>query len=253
MLRNFDTVDDFYKQHNSRSTLEHSLKKQDEFNSLLHASMTIKDALELLSQIQDDSDPDTSLPNIVHAYQTAEQLRKKFPNDDWLHLTGLIHDVGKILIHFGEPQWTVVGDTFPVGCPFSSSIVKYNHFINNPDSRNSIINFSKTGIYKPHCGFDNVHFSWGHDEYMYQVLKGNQVTLPEKALYMIRYHSFYAWHEKRAYDFLANDYDLEMLPWLKILNECDLYSKTNNVPNVESLKPYYQSLVEKYCPSVLKW
>jgi len=29
--------------------------------------------------------------------------------------------------------------------------------------------------------------SWGHDEYMYQVLKHNKTTLPEEALYMIRY------------------------------------------------------------------
>lgn len=31
--------------------------------------------------------------------------------------------------------------------------------------------------------------SWGHDEYMYQVLKHNKTTLPEEALYMIRYAS----------------------------------------------------------------
>ena len=29
--------------------------------------------------------------------------------------TGLIHDLGKVLCKYGEPQWAVVGDTFPVG------------------------------------------------------------------------------------------------------------------------------------------
>src|SRR2546422_6255074 len=38
-------------------------------------------------------------------------------------LTGLIHDLGKVLCLFGEPQWAVVGDTFPVGCAHSDTIV----------------------------------------------------------------------------------------------------------------------------------
>ena len=45
-----------------------------------------------------------SVPNIVHAYQTAERIREKFPNDDWFHLTGFIHDLGKLMAFYGEPQ-----------------------------------------------------------------------------------------------------------------------------------------------------
>lgn len=48
---------------------------------------------------------------------------------------------------------------------------------------------TKFGVYKPNCGLENVMMSWGHDEYMYQVLKHNKTTLPEEALYMIRYAS----------------------------------------------------------------
>lgn len=33
----------------------------------------------------------------------------------WLILTGLIHDLGKILCLFGEPQWAVVGDVDSAG------------------------------------------------------------------------------------------------------------------------------------------
>ena len=50
--------------------------------------------------------------------------------------------------------------------------------------------------------------SWGHDEYLYHVFKN---YLPEPALYMIRYHSFYAWHREGAYDYLCDDHDREML------------------------------------------
>jgi hypothetical protein len=35
-------------------------------------------------------------------------------------------------------------------------------------------------------GLKNVHMSWGHDEYLYQVCVRNGSTLPEQALYMIR-------------------------------------------------------------------
>lgn len=58
--------------------------------------MTVKDALIKLNDLVDESDPDTSLPNIVHAFQTAESIRKEYPDLDWFHLTGLIHDLGKV-------------------------------------------------------------------------------------------------------------------------------------------------------------
>jgi hypothetical protein len=66
------------------------------------------------------ADPDTDLPNSVHAYQTAERARELHPDKDWLHLVGLIHDVGKMMavVDKSMPQWAVVGDTFPVGCRF---------------------------------------------------------------------------------------------------------------------------------------
>lgn len=33
----------------------------------------------------------------------------------------------------------------------------------------------------------------------------------------------------------------------------DLYTKTTDLPDVDTLKPYYQSLIDKYCPGVLQW
>lgn len=39
---------------------------------------------------------------------------------------------------YGEPQWAVVGDTFPVGCAWSDSIVyRTTSFDNNPDGKDS--------------------------------------------------------------------------------------------------------------------
>lgn len=66
-----------------------------------HAKLTVREALEKLNDLIDESDPDTSMPNIVHAFQAAEQAREEFPEHDWIHLTGLIHDLGKIMAFYG--------------------------------------------------------------------------------------------------------------------------------------------------------
>ena len=54
------------------------------------------EALDRLNDLVDESDPDTDLPNIVHAFHTAERIRYAHPDRDWFHLTGLIHDLGKV-------------------------------------------------------------------------------------------------------------------------------------------------------------
>ena len=45
-------------------------------------------------------------------------------------------------------------------------------------------------------GMKNLKFAWGHDEYLYQMLLHNKVTIPLEGLYIIRYHSCYPWHNK---------------------------------------------------------
>ncbi|MBA0774784.1 hypothetical protein Gotri_009971, partial [Gossypium trilobum] len=164
-----------------------------EYGKLNKMEMGIWECCELLNDVIDESDPDLDEPQIEHLLQTAEAIRKDYPNEDWMHLTGLIHDLGKVLLHpgFGElPQWAVVGDTFPVGCAFDKSIVHHKYFEENPDYHNSDYN-TKYGVYSEGCGLNNVMMSWGHDDYMYLVAKGNNTTLPPAALFIIRYHSFY--------------------------------------------------------------
>ena len=73
--------------------------------------MTWLEALTYLDTLVDDSDPDTELSQLQHLLQTAEAIRRD-DHEDWFVLTGFIHDLGKILCLSGEPQWSVVGDTF---------------------------------------------------------------------------------------------------------------------------------------------
>jgi inositol oxygenase len=162
---------------------------------------------------------------------------------------GFVHDLGKVLCLYGEPQWGVVGDTFPTGCAYSDAIVFPEYFQANPDRANPKY-LTRFGIYEPNCGLDDVHMSFGHDGYIHEVMKR---CLPVEALYMLRYHSFYAWHRHGAYDYLCNEQDREMLQWVHKFNPYDLYSKGHTKPNVKELKPYYDDLFAEFFPAEIAW
>ena len=210
--------------------------------------MPVWDAFQFLNQLVDDSDPDTDLDQFQHLLQTSEAIRRD-GHADWMVMVGLLHDMGKVLCLFGEPQWAVVGDTFPVGCAFSDKIVYPEYFKNSPDFDDERYN-RKYGVYSANCGLDNVHLSWGHDEYIYQIAKD---YLPESGLYMLRYHSFYSQHREHAYDHLMSEHDHEMFKWVDLFNPYDLYSKNPTPPDWVELKPYYETLVKKYLPTTLKF
>ncbi|MEM7236026.1 MAG: inositol oxygenase family protein, partial [Planctomycetota bacterium] len=115
-------VRDFYRQNHQFQTRDFVLQKKKEYLGLQRKEMGIWEAMEFLNELVDDSDPDTDLSQIEHLLQTSEAIRAD-GHPRWMILTGLIHDLGKILCLFGEPQWAVVGDTFPVGCEFQKSII----------------------------------------------------------------------------------------------------------------------------------
>merc|ERR1712130_775514 len=159
--------------------------------------MGIMEALDMLNELVDESDPDLDLPNIVHAFQTAERIRQEHPDKEWFQLVGLIHDL------------------------------------------------------------ENVIMSWGHDEYLYHVLVNHMpkvgTSIPEGGLWAIRFHSCYPWHTGGDYNYLTKPQDEKVMEWVKEFNKFDLYTKSTKVPDIESLKPYYQGLVDKYLPGVISF
>ncbi len=241
-------VRDFYALNHARQTFAFVEAKRREYLPLRKRRMGVWEAVEALAGIVDDSDPDLSLPQIDHALQTAEALRAD-GRPRWLVLTGFVHDLGKVLCLFGEPQWAVVGDTFPVGCAFSDRIVHSELFAANPDR--AVAEYaSETGIYERGCGLGKVRMSWGHDEYLYHVLREH---LRDEALAIVRYHSFYAAHREGAYGFLMNADDRRLFEHVRDFNRYDLYSKQPERPDLPGLRSYYEDLVAEFLPDTLAW
>ncbi|KAF7425991.1 hypothetical protein PC9H_008353 [Pleurotus ostreatus] len=246
-----DSVKAFYKEQHERQTVEFNTKVREEMQGNVHARMGIWEAMNMLNTLRDESDPDTNMSQMEHLLQTAEAIRID-GKPEWMQVVGLVHDLGKLLYFFdSQGQWDVVGDTFVVGCQFSDKIIYPETFAGNPDSNDPVYS-SKFGIYKPHCGLDNVMLSWGHDEYLYRVLK-DQSSLPAEGLAMIRYHSFYPWHRDGAYEHLMNTADVKSLAAVQAFNPYDLYSKSDIPVNAAELKPYYCDLISKFFPPVIEW
>ena len=243
-----DTVREFYRLNHKYQTYDFVMAKKADYLKFDKKEMPVWAAFDFLNQLVDDSDPDTDLDQFQHLLQTSEAIRKD-GHPDWMVLVGLMHDMGKVLCLFGEPQWAVVGDTFPVGCAYSDKIVYPEFFKENPDYNNPLYN-TRLGVYTENCGLRNVHMSWGHDEYVYHMLKDR---IPEEGLYMLRYHSFYAWHREGEYSYLLDEHDKKMLKWVNLFNTYDLYSKNPTPPDWNKLKSYYEDLVAKYLPDTLRF
>lgn len=66
---------------------------REEYAKLDKAEMSIWECCELLNEVVDESDPDLDEPQIQHLLQSAEAIRKDYPDEDWLQLTALIHGI----------------------------------------------------------------------------------------------------------------------------------------------------------------
>jgi len=261
-----DVVLNHYRQMRSNQCVEFVDRMAEKYSfDKPRAVMTIRETFKTLETYVDSSDPDSSLPNLVHMLQTAEGIRTA-GHPDWMQLVGLIHDMGKVMFLWGNekdgqvgtaegPQWALGGDTWVVGCEIPPTTVFPEFNTLNPDYCNSAYN-TEYGIYSPNCGFENLKFAYGHDEYVYRMVIANGTTIPKEGLAMLRYHSCYPWHTGGSYRHLMNDEDHELMKWVLEFNKFDLYTKDQAglKCTVEELWPYYQGLIEKYFPSAeLKW
>lgn len=266
VFRNYDqgditaAVKEHYRKMRSRQTLDY-VKRMKQKYLTFDKPMNLWDALSKLDALIDVSDPDLDLPNVQHLVQSAEAIRKD-NRPDWMQLVGLIHDLGKVMYLWGSDedgtsqaeQWGMVGDVFIVGCALPDTCV-YPEFNDlNTDMHNP--NYNTTlGIYEKNCGLDNTHLAWGHDEYLYQVLKNHPTnTIPEAGMVMVRYHSFYPWHTGNSYTEITTKKDDQYKEWIKDFNKYDLYTKCDRIFNLDEIKSYYQPIAQKYLGNeVIHW
>lgn len=98
----------------TKQTVEYNLKARADAFAKPRATLSVWEAMELLDTLVDESDPDTEASQITHLLQTAESMRRD-GKPDWMQVTGLVHDLGKLLYFFGsEGQWDVV---VSLSCP----------------------------------------------------------------------------------------------------------------------------------------
>lgn len=235
--------------------------------------MTVREALEKLNDLVDESDPDLDLPNIIHAFQAAERARAEFPEHDWLHLTALIHDLGKIMAFYGEPQWAVVGDTFAVGCRWGIALCtgtrasrEIQMGIIPPTTPNwaSISPIAEWttcwcpgatmstcipcwSITRPSCpmwratSFGSIRFIRGTMAATISTLRLPRMRRPRSGCwssseFILSTHTYIP-------SYISNP----------SCSRYDLYTKSEVVPDIEALWPYYQTLIDKYLPGVLEF
>jgi inositol oxygenase len=176
-------VAEFYRLNHENQTVDYVLGKEKEYFGLTRGEKTIWEAAEFLNTLVDDSDPDTDLTQIEHLLQTSEAIRRD-GHPRWMVLTGFLHDLGKCLCLYGEPQWGVVGDTFPVGCAWSKDIVFHEYFakVMEPYLRDEALYMLRFHSFYPwhrHGAYD--HLCNDKDRAMLEwVLKFNQYDLYSK-------------------------------------------------------------------------
>ena len=274
---------------------EQTLKKKKEIKiyHIYSKKYTIKEIIPLLNNIIDESDPDTDKDQSIHLLQTYISIKKKFneniiikdlfnpsefnslPDEikyfyiekkylknlyphinefDWIYLVGYLHDLGKIMMlpdFHNFSQHFCVGDIYPLGIPFEEANIFYDRKFHENN-----IEFKKyKKDYNLIKGFDNLDMTISHDYYLYKVLENTDI--PKEGLYMIRYHSFYAFHTPknnvRGYEKYADYTDWTNLPLLKLLQKSDLYSKSTEIPKYEDYSEELNNLINKYCPGKLDW
>ncbi len=255
-----EAVREHYRKMRTKQTVEYNQRMRKKYLTF-DKPMLLWDAITKLNDLVDVSDPDLDLPNIQHLIQSAEAVRND-NRPDWLQLTGLIHDLGKLMYLWGcdedgnsqAEQWGLVGDVFIAGCKLPDTCVYPEFNALNPDMANPAIN-TELGMYEKGCGLDNTLVAWGHDEYLYQVLKNHPTNrLPEEAMVMIRYHSFYPWHTSNSYSQITNARDDQYKEWVKDFNQYDLYSKCERMYDLDEVREFYEPIADKYLgKGVIYW
>ena len=158
-------------------------------------------------------------------------------------------------------DWTISSRSRVVGCktPDRATFKEFRHL--NMDEEDSRYN-TDVGAYQANCGLENVFLLWTGCEYMYHLLRHNNVSLPEEALAMLRYCLLGDWHEHHEYSSITNADDEDMLPFIQEFDALRRRARLKCV-DCEDLtdeeckflwNSHYANIAAKYnCDHILNW
>eukprot|EP00536_Pseudo-nitzschia_multiseries_P005948 jgi/Psemu1/191914/e_gw1.121.138.1 len=182
----------------------------------------------------------------TYLFHTAELARKE-GHPDWVQFVALVHGLASALtcIDSGSGlafltgnlvnddddddddfDWTIYVDTRVMGCKASkhSTFAEFRHL--NPDEGNTRYN-TRTGSYPEHVGLEHVLLSWTGSDYMYYMLKHNDVRLPKEAYAILKLFPLVDWHSRGQHTALSSDDDEELK--LFIADFHDICQRSHNM------------------------
>ena len=113
-----DNVELLYK--NMYINQTYKLKKNIVNKLKFNKQYKIKDVFPLLNKVKDSSDPDISLPQIIHGYQTAEAIKQELFDNDKLKTINII-DL------FSKEEWFLLDDKYKN--LYNTTLVKFYDYI----------------------------------------------------------------------------------------------------------------------------
>uniref|UniRef100_A0A7S0TB77 Inositol oxygenase n=1 Tax=Pseudo-nitzschia delicatissima TaxID=44447 RepID=A0A7S0TB77_9STRA len=162
-------------------------------------------------------------------FHTAELARKE-GHPDWVQFIALVHGLASILTCLrsnssdtsnmagkddgnSDFDWTIPVDARVMGCKASENSIFQEFRTLNPDQDDPRYN-TANGLYQEHIGLENFILSWTSNEYMYHMLKHNNVRLPTEAFAILRLVPLVDWHKWGNHESLSNEDDEEVKPFV---------------------------------------
>ena len=197
----------------------------------------------------------------TRCFRTAELFRNA-GHPDWVQLIALVYNLAGMVNLMdmvtaveseNDYDWTISSRGRVVGCTPPASVSFGDFRSLNADEQDPTYN-SLQGMYDLHCGFDNVLLAWTGPEYMYYMLKHNEVNVPDEGLKMLRLASLYDWHTNDAYSQFGTEDDEDMQPFVADFDELIRAARDNtrdgdemSIAVCEDLwKSHYADIATKY-------
>jgi inositol oxygenase len=220
-----------YRKQWETQTVEYVTRMRERYLSFSMHRMSLRGALDyarkLPSYYYGGAENSIHTPSLrTRCFRTAELFRNA-GHPDWVQLLALAYALGGVLklidveaaiASEGAYDWTIPSRARVVGCASPDSVSFAEFRTSNADERDPHYS-TPHGIYETHCGFENVMLSWTGPEYMYLMLKHNDVNVPNEGFKMLRLASLYEWHSDNAYQQFADDDDEDVRSFVADFDE----------------------------------